>query len=150
MITDTEVKPPMQPVASGRMKALVYHGPGKRAWEERPKPALLEATDAIVRLTTSTICGTDLHILKGDVPSVTPGRILGHEGIGIVEDVGTAVSGVHVGNRVLISCITCGKYDYCKKGYAALPVGGWILNSDRRHAGGMRGFVCRHESTTSS
>jgi alcohol dehydrogenase len=131
MTTDTEVKQPLQPVASGRMMALVYHGPGKRAWEERPKPALLEATDAIVRLTTSTICGTDLHILKGDVPSVAPGRILGHEGIGIVEDVGTAVSGVHVGDRVLISCITaCGKCVYCKKGmYSHCRFGGWILGN---------------------
>jgi alcohol dehydrogenase len=113
------------------MKALVYHGPGKRAWEDRPRPAIQDATDAIVRLSTSTICGTDLHILKGDVPSVTPGRILGHEGIGIVEDVGTAVSGVQVGDRVLISCITsCGKCDYCKKGmYSHCRSGGWILGN---------------------
>ena len=72
MITDTEVKSPLRSAAPGHMKALVYHGPGKRAWDERPKPAIREATDAIVRITTSTICGTDLHILKGDVPSVTP------------------------------------------------------------------------------
>jgi alcohol dehydrogenase len=131
MVTDTEVQPLTRPVASGRMKALVYHGPGKRAWEDRPKPAIQDATDAIVRLSTSTICGTDLHILKGDVPSVTPGRILGHEGIGIVEDVGTAVTGVHVGDRVLISCITsCGKCDYCKKGmYSHCRSGGWILGN---------------------
>ena len=113
------------------MKGLVYEGPGKRAWEERPKPTIRESTDAIVRVTTATICGTDLHILKGDVPSVTPGRILGHEGIGIVVDVGSAVTGVRVGDHVLVSCITsCGKCDYCKKGmYSHCRVGGWILGN---------------------
>src|SRR5580765_2393068 len=74
------------------MKALVYHGPGKRAWESKPRPKIKLATDAIVRITTSTICGTDLHILKGDVPAVADGRILGHEGVGVVEEVGGAVS----------------------------------------------------------
>jgi alcohol dehydrogenase len=74
------------------MKALVYHGPGKRAWEEKPRPSIQDPGDAIVRITTSTICGTDLHILKGDLPAVTDGRILGHEGIGMVEQVGTGVS----------------------------------------------------------
>jgi len=113
------------------MKALVYHGPGKRAWEEKPRPTIQNATDAVVRITTSTICGTDLHILKGDVPSVTPGRILGHEGIGIVQEVGTAVTTVRRGDRVLISCITaCGKCDYCKKSmYSHCRVGGWILGN---------------------
>jgi len=113
------------------MKALVYHGPGKRAWEDRARPVIQDATDAIVRITTSTICGTDLHILKGDVPSVTDGRILGHEGIGIVEGVGPAVTSVRVGDRVLISCITaCGKCDYCKKGmYSHCRFGGWILGN---------------------
>jgi alcohol dehydrogenase len=113
------------------MKALVYHGPGKRAWEEKPKPALRQATDALVRITTSTICGTDLHILKGDVPSVTDGRILGHEGVGIVEEVGSAVTGVRKGDTVLISCITsCGKCDFCKKGmYSHCRDGGWILGN---------------------
>ncbi len=85
------------PAATTPMKALVFHGPGKRAWEDRPRPALRNAGDAIVRLTTSTICGTDLHILKGDVPSVTDGRILGHEGIGVIEELGAAVSGFHAG-----------------------------------------------------
>jgi NADPH:quinone reductase-like Zn-dependent oxidoreductase len=80
------------------MKALVYHGPGQRAWEETPHPAIQNPTDAIVRITTSTICGTDLHILKGDLPTVTPGRILGHEGIGVVMEVGTAVTAVHPGD----------------------------------------------------
>ena len=113
------------------MKALVYHGPGKRAWEDRPKPAIKEPTDAVVRITTSTICGTDLHILKGDVPSVTDGRILGHEGVGVVEEVGSAVTDVHAGDQVLISCITsCGKCDFCKKGmYSHCRAGGWILGN---------------------
>jgi len=84
------------------MKALVYHGPGKRAWEDRPRPVIKDTTDAIVHVTTSTICGTDLHILKGELPAVTDGRILGHEAIGIVEEVGDAVSTVHRGDRVLV------------------------------------------------
>lgn len=83
------------------MKALVYHGPGKKQLEEMPKPALREATDAVVRVTKTTICGTDLHILKGNLPTVAPGRILGHEGIGIVEEVGTGVSRFRKGDRVL-------------------------------------------------
>jgi alcohol dehydrogenase len=111
------------------MKALVYHGPGKRAWEDKPRPAILEATDAIVRITTSTICGTDLHILKGDLPAVTDGRILGHEGIGVVEQVGTGVSEFDVGEKVIISCVTaCLKCDFCKRGmYSHCRRGGWIL-----------------------
>jgi alcohol dehydrogenase len=117
--------------ATGRMKALVYHGPGKRAWEETPRPVIQHATDAVVRVTISTICGTDLHILKGDLPSVTPGRILGHEGIGIVEAVGAAVTSVRPGDRVLISCVTaCGKCDYCRKSmYSHCRDGGWILGN---------------------
>ena len=74
------------------MKALVYHGPGKRAWEDKARPVIKDQGDAILRITTSTICGTDLHILKGDLPAVTDGRVLGHEGIGVVEQVGTGVS----------------------------------------------------------
>ncbi len=133
MTTETELDVRQQPAsaAAGCMKALVYGGPGKRAWEERPKPVIQNATDAVVRMTTSTICGTDLHILKGDVPSVTPGRILGHEGIGIVEQVGTAVTRVRPGDRVLISCITaCGTCDFCRKGmYSHCRSGGWILGN---------------------
>jgi alcohol dehydrogenase len=111
------------------MKALVYHGPGKRAWEDKPRPSLQAPTDAIVRITTATICGTDLHILKGDVPTVTDGRILGHEGVGVVEQVGTGVANFKPGDKVLISCITsCGKCDLCKKGmYSHCRNGGWIL-----------------------
>ena len=111
------------------MKALVYHGPGQKSWEEVPKPEILKPTDAIVRVTKTTICGTDLHILKGDVPAVTDGRILGHEGVGIVEQVGDAVSKFKPGDHVLISCITsCGKCEYCKKQmYSHCEDGGWIL-----------------------
>lgn len=111
------------------MKALVFHGAGKKAWEDRPKPTVQEPTDAIVRITTSTICGTDLHILKGDVPAVTDGRILGHEGVGVIEEVGPAVSNFKKGDKALISCITaCGRCDYCKEGvYSHCRNGGWIL-----------------------
>lgn len=113
------------------MKALVYHGPGKKAWEEKPKPVLKETTDAIVKILKTTICGTDLHIMKGDVPAVTDGRIIGHEGVGIVEEAGTAVSNFKKGDHVIISCITsCGKCDYCKKGmYSHCVNGGWILGN---------------------
>jgi alcohol dehydrogenase len=97
------------------MKALVYHGPGAKAWEDVPEPTLLKATDVIVKVDTTTICGTDLHILKGDVPAVTDGRILGHEGVGTVTEVGSAVSTLQVGDRVIISCISaCGACAYCR------------------------------------
>ena len=111
------------------MKALVYHGPGKRAWEEKPKAALKESTDAVVRILRTTICGTDLHILKGDLPEVTDGRTLGHEGVGVVEEVGTAVTNFKRGDRVIISCVTsCGKCVNCKKAmYSHCGDGGWIL-----------------------
>lgn len=112
-----------------QMKALVYHGPGKKSWEEKPRPSIIEPSDAIIKIFKTTICGTDLHILKGDVPEVTDGLILGHEGIGIVEEVGSAVTSFKKGDRVLISCISsCGKCDYCKKGmYSHCEKGGWIL-----------------------
>ncbi|SRR5579871_9375 len=111
------------------MKALVYHGPGKKSWEEKPKPTIQQPTDALVRITKTTICGTDLHILKGDVPEVIDGRILGHEGVGVIEETGNAVTSFKKGDRVIISCITsCGKCDYCKKGmYSHCENGGWIL-----------------------
>jgi alcohol dehydrogenase len=114
------------------MKALVYHGPGKRAWEEKEKPNIREATDAIVKISKSTICGTDLHILKGDVPTVHDGRVLGHEGVGVIEETGSAVMNFRRGDRVLISCITaCGTCDSCKKGmYSHCEKGGgWILGN---------------------
>ena len=111
------------------MKALVYHGPAKCAWEDKPTPALKESTDAIVKILRTTICGTDLHILKGDVPAVTDGRILGHEGVGVVQDVGSAVTSFKKGDRVIISCITsCGKCANCRKAmYSHCDDGGWIL-----------------------
>lgn len=111
------------------MKALVYHGPSQKSWEERPIPTIQQPTDAIVRITRTTICGTDLHILKGDVPEVVDGRILGHEGVGIIEEAGTALSNFKKGDHVLISCITsCSKCEYCKKGmYSHCVNGGWIL-----------------------
>src|ERR1700744_4161574 len=111
------------------MKALVYHGPGKKSWEQKPKPILKVSTDAIVKILKTTICGTDLHIMKGDVPEVTDGRIIGHEGVGIIEEIGSGVSNFKKGDHVLISCITsCGKCEYCKKGmYSHCADGGWIL-----------------------
>ncbi len=114
------------------MKALVYHGPAQKSWEEKPMPVIKEATDAIVKITKTTICGTDLHIMKGDVATVTEGRILGHEGVGIVEETGSAVSNYKKGEHVLISCITsCGKCEYCKKGmYSHCEKGGWILGNE--------------------
>jgi alcohol dehydrogenase len=133
-LTESRTHAPREPSdgaspAAASMKALVYHGPGQRAWEDRPRPVIRHATDAVVHITTSTICGTDLHILKGDLPAVTDGRILGHEGIGIVEEIGDAVSVFKRGDRVLISCVTsCGKCAYCKKAmYSHCQSGGWIL-----------------------
>lgn len=113
------------------MKAFVYNGPGKSALEERPKPAIDAPTDAIVRVTRTTICGTDLHILKGDLPSCTPGRILGHEGVGVVDAVGAAVTAFTPGDRVLISCVSaCGKCASCRKGmFSHCETGGWILGN---------------------
>jgi alcohol dehydrogenase len=113
------------------MKALVYLGAGKRALAERPRPLVELPTDAVVRMTRTTICGTDLHILKGDVPSVATGRILGHEGVGVVEQVGSAVTSFGPGDRVLISCITsCGKCERCRSGmYSHCAQGGWILGN---------------------
>src|ERR1700758_4950743 len=114
------------------MKALVYHGPGKKAWEEVEKPQLRVDTDAIVRVDAVTICGTDLHILKGDVPAVTEGRILGHEAVGTVVETGAAVSSLKKGDRVLVPAITsCGRCANCKAGMAAHCQGaggiGWIF-----------------------
>lgn len=112
------------------MKALVYHGPGKRSWDEVPDPAIEEPTDAVVQVDTVTICGTDLHILGGDVPEVAPGRILGHEAVGTVTAIGAGVQTVSVGDRVLVSCISsCGSCRYCRRGSygQCLGGGGWIL-----------------------
>ena len=112
------------------MKGLVYHGPGQRAWEVVPDRRIEQPTDAIVRIDTSTICGTDLHILKGDVPEVKPGTILGHEAVGTVVEVGSAVTTIAAGDRVLVSCITaCGRCRFCNEGHPGLCIGGggWIF-----------------------
>ena len=117
------------------MKALVYHGPGNKSWQDVPDPVIGKPTDAIVRIERTTICGTDLHILKGDVPAVTDGRILGHEGVGVITEIGAAVTDLAVGDRVIISCISaCGKCAYCLTGmYAHCQADegtagiGWIL-----------------------
>ncbi|MFM0227369.1 zinc-dependent alcohol dehydrogenase family protein [Paraburkholderia dipogonis] len=113
------------------MKALVYLGPGKKAVEDRPKPVIDAATDAIVKISKTTICGTDLHILKGDVATCQPGRVLGHEGTGVIDEVGPGVTTFKPGERVLISCISaCGKCEYCRKQmYSHCASGGWILGN---------------------
>jgi alcohol dehydrogenase len=113
------------------MKALVYQGPGKKAVEDRAVPTIQGPTDAIVKITKTTICGTDLHILKGDVPTCTAGRILGHEGVGVIEEIGAGVSAFYPGDRVLISCISaCGRCEYCRRGmYSHCTTGGWILGN---------------------
>jgi alcohol dehydrogenase len=112
------------------MRAIVYHGPGNKQWEEVPNPTIVDDTDAIVRVDAVTICGTDLHILKGDVPAVTEGRILGHEAVGTVQGVGSGVKTVRAGERVLVSCITaCGRCRFCREARYGLCTGGggWIL-----------------------
>ena len=114
------------------MKALVYHGAGTKSWEEVARPGIDADTDAIVRVDATTICGTDLHILKGDVPAVVDGRIIGHEAVGTVEEIGTAVKHVAVGDRVLVSCVTaCGSCRYCRQDRSGQCVGGggWILGN---------------------
>jgi alcohol dehydrogenase len=112
------------------MRAMVYHGPGQKAWEEVPDPEITDDQDAIVQVDTVTICGTDLHILKGDVPAVTKGRILGHEAVGTVVEVGGGVRTCRPGDRVLVSCVSaCGTCRFCREGHygQCLSGGGWIL-----------------------
>src|SRR5437773_220473 len=112
------------------MKALVYQGAGLRSWEEKPDPEIQDSTDAIVRIDSATICGTDLHILKGDVPEVQPGTVLGHEAVGTVLEIGSAVTTLEPGDRVLVSCITsCGRCRFCREGRYGLCTGGggWIF-----------------------
>jgi alcohol dehydrogenase len=114
------------------MKALVYHGPGQKSWDDVPDPTLQADTDAIVRVDVTTLCGTDLHILKGDVPAVVDGRILGHEAVGTVTEIGTAVTSLKVGDRVVVSCVSaCGRCRYCRDGMygQCLGGGGWILGN---------------------
>jgi alcohol dehydrogenase len=115
------------------MKALVYHGPGMKEWEEVARPTLAADSDAIVRVDTTTICGTDLHILKGDVPAMVDGRIIGHEAVGTVEEVGAGVKNVKIGDRVLVSCVSaCGACRFCREGRygQCLGGGGWILGNE--------------------
>jgi alcohol dehydrogenase len=114
------------------MKALVYHGPGKMALQDQPMPKITAATDAIVRIRKTTICGTDLHILKGDVPTCKPGTILGHEGVGVVDKVGDGVTAFKVGDCVIVSCISaCGVCEYCRRNmYSHCKTGGWILGNE--------------------
>ena len=112
------------------MKALVYNGPGLRSWEEKPDPTIQDPTDIVVRIDSATICGTDLHILKGDVPAVQPGTVLGHEAVGTIVEIGAAVTTLEPGDRVLVSCITsCGRCPSCKNGRYGLCTGGggWIF-----------------------
>jgi alcohol dehydrogenase len=112
------------------MKALVYHGPDLRGWDTVPDPTIIDPTDAVVRIDTTTICGTDLHILKGDVPETTPGTILGHEAVGTILEVGASVTTVAEGDRVLLSCVSaCGRCRFCKEGRygQCLGGGGWIF-----------------------
>src|ERR1700710_1445111 len=112
------------------MKALVYHGPGQRGWDTVPAPTILDPTDIVVRIDTSTICGSDLHILKGDVPETTPGTVLGHEAVGTVMEIGPSVTTVAAGDRVLLSCVSaCGRCRFCKEGRygQCLGGGGWIF-----------------------
>ncbi|MEO7337324.1 MAG: zinc-dependent alcohol dehydrogenase family protein, partial [Caldimonas sp.] len=111
------------------MQALVYNGPGRKNVEDRKKPEVGQPTDAIVKITKTTICGTDLHILKGDVATCQPGTVLGHEGVGVIDSVGPGVTSFKPGDRVLISCITaCGRCEFCRKGmFSHCTTGGWIL-----------------------
>lgn len=113
------------------MLALVYKGPGEKSLEDHPKPSVRMPTDAVVKVTKTTLCGTDLHILKGDVATCKPGTVLGHEGVGVVDSVGAGVTTFKPGDRVLISCITaCGRCEYCRKGmYSHCTTGGWILGN---------------------
>jgi alcohol dehydrogenase len=124
---------PSSPTTAGpaKMKALVYQGEGRVGLVERPRPRVVAVTDAIVKITRTTICGTDLHIIKGDVPSCRPGRILGHEGVGVIHEVGSGVTAFRSGDRVLISCISaCGKCEYCRRQmYSHCTTGGWILGN---------------------
>ncbi len=123
------------------MKALIYQGIGKKSIEDRPKPRIKNQSDAIVKLHKTTICGTDLHILKGDVSTCMPGRILGHEGIGIVDQIGENVGCLSVGDLVLISCISaCGKCEHCRCGmYSHCNDGGWMLGNIRTYP------LCRYQ-----
>lgn len=122
-------RPPLRQASYSTMKALIFKGIGKVVLEDHPKPRIRQPTDAIVKLTKSTICGTDLHIIKGDAPTCKPGTILGHEGVGIVEEVGPSVKAFKKGEHVLLSCISsCASCEYCRKGmYSHCTTGGLSL-----------------------
>jgi len=113
------------------MKALIYNGPGHKALEDHPKPTIKTPTDAVIKITKTTICGTDLHILKGDVATCKPGTVLGHEGVGVVDAVGSGVTTFKPGDKVLISCISaCGRCEFCRNSmYSHCTTGGWILGN---------------------
>ena len=136
------------------MKALVYGGPGEKSWTDVPDPKIQSPSDVIVKVDTTTICGTDLHILKGDVPAVTKGRILGHEGVGTVTEVGSSVTSLTVGDRVIISCIkSCGHCANCKTGLYSHCLGDegavrhrlGLRPPDRRHPGRVRARPLRRQ-----
>jgi alcohol dehydrogenase len=122
-------RPPIRQATYSTMNALVYHSLNRVVVEERPKPRITQPTDAIIKLTKTTICGTDLHISKGDVATCAPGTILGHEGVGIVDEAGSSVRGFKKGERVLISCIcSCASCEYCRRGmYSHCTTGGESL-----------------------
>ena len=137
------------------MRALVDHGPGERGWDTVPDPKIVDPTDAVVRIDTSTICGSDLHILKGDVPETPPGTVLGHEAVGTVEAVGAGVTTVAPGDRVLVSCISaCGRCRFCKEAHYGQCLGGGGYGfSGTRSTGcrpSMRGRRSRIPRSTSS
>lgn len=130
------------------MHALVFHGPNAMSWDEVPKPVVLTDTDAIIRVEATTICGSDLHILKGDVPETTAGRILGHEAVGTVEAIGASVKTLKIGDRVLVSCITsCGSCRFCRQARYGQCAGGggWILG---HIIDGTRLSMCAYHSLT--
>jgi alcohol dehydrogenase len=131
LVAPVSVPPPKTGGGARTMKALVYLGKGQKAFQDRPRPAVQAPTDAIVKLVKTTICGTDLHILKGDMPGVAPGRILGHEGVGVIDEAGAAVSTFKRGDHVLVSCVTaCGTCVYCRKlMFSHCVHGGWILGN---------------------
>ena len=149
LVPDAPVK---QAKVRTTMKALVYQGPGKKVFEDRPMPKILAPADAIVRITKTTICGTDLHILKGDVPTCKPGRILGHEGVGVVESVGAGVTTFHPGDRVLISCISSLRSMRILQEGDVLPLHDRRLDSrqrNRRHASRIRAHSARRHQPLS-
>ncbi|MDQ3356295.1 MAG: alcohol dehydrogenase catalytic domain-containing protein, partial [Actinomycetota bacterium] len=128
------------------MKAVVFHDVGDIRLDEVPDPKVREPSDAVVKLTASAICGTDLHFVRGTMAGMKPGTILGHEGVGIVEDVGSDVRNLRRGDRVVIgSTIGCGFCSYCRAGYYAQcdttePAGGTAFFGGPEAAGAYDGM----------